>query len=591
MATDSATSGASVTRPGDIGLRREVGLIGAIWSSETSIIGSGWLFAGLGAAAVAGPAIIYGWLIGGACVIILALVHAELGGMYPVAGGTARFPHLAFGSVAGIGFGFFSWLQAVTVAPIEVYAVIQYGSYYINDPSHPTNQWGNIFTTRITDLGVIVAILLMAVFTGVNFLAVKFFARVSNTLTWWKVAVPILTIIVLFFKFHPHNFTAGVGGPIPGAPAGTNNGTGGFMPYGIKAVFGAIPGAGVVFSYLGFEQADQLAGEIKNAQKNLPRAVIIACLLGTVIYILAQIVFIGATPTDLLHHGFAGIGYAAGNLAKDGAAVTTYPFAAIAGLSALAWLAWILHLDAFISPFGTGMIYQTSTSRIGYGLARNRYYPQVFQMTDRNGVPWVSLIFSFVFGIFFLLPFPSWQSLVGLVTSASVLMYAGAPLALAAFRKQVPEAVRPYRVPGAVWFAPLAFVVANIIVYWSGFVTVWKLGVCLVIGYALIAICMAFDKQRPMLDWRSAQWMPVYIIGMGIISWLGQYPDAQVTSPGAPPINTNRIPFGWDILVVVVFSLVIFYWAQATRLSRDEMLKRVELQSVRMGDEDATPAS
>src|SRR5579863_5073530 len=82
---------ASSTRPADVGLRREVGLIGAIWASETSIIGSGWLFASMGAAVVAGPASIYGWLIGGFCVIVLALIHAELGGMYPIAGGTARF--------------------------------------------------------------------------------------------------------------------------------------------------------------------------------------------------------------------------------------------------------------------------------------------------------------------------------------------------------------------------------------------------------------------------------------------------------------------------------------------------------------------
>src|ERR1700678_1061510 len=539
MATETGPVGGAATMPGDIGLRREMGLVGATWASETSIIGSGWLFAGMGAAVLAGPAAIYGWLIGGVCVIILALVHAELGGMYPVAGGTARFPHLAFGSVAGIGFGFFSWLQAVTVAPTEVYAVIQYGSYYINDPSHPTNQWGNIFTTRITDFGVVLAIVLMAMFTAINFLAVKFFARVSNTLTWWKVAVPILTIIVLFFKFHPHNFTAGVAGPIPGDKGGTN-GSGGFMPYGIKAVFGAIPGAGVVFSYLGFEQADQLAGEIKNAQKNLPRAVIIACLLGTVIYILAQIVFIGATPPDLLHHGFAGIGYATGNLAADGAAVTTYPFAALAGIAGLAWLAFILHVDAAVSPFGTGMIYQTSTSRIGYGLARNRYYPQIFQWTDRNGVPWVSLIFAFIFGIFFLLPFPSWKSLVGLVSSASVLMYAGAPLALAAFRRQVPEAVRPYRAPFAFILAPLGFLMANMLIYWSGFMTIWKLGICIIIGYVLIGISMAFDSQRPPLDWRSAIWLPFYLIGMGIISWQGQYSGGAVLAP----VNTVHLHFG-----------------------------------------------
>src|ERR1700748_1677196 len=134
MATESV---ATETRPEDVGLRREMGLIGATWASETSIIGSGWLFGALGAAAAAGALALFGWLIAGVIVIILALVHAELGGMYPVSGGTARFPHFAFGSGAGITFGFFSYLQAVTVAPIECFAVMQYGSYYwhsIYDP-------------------------------------------------------------------------------------------------------------------------------------------------------------------------------------------------------------------------------------------------------------------------------------------------------------------------------------------------------------------------------------------------------------------------------------------------------------------------
>jgi amino acid transporter len=62
--------------------------------------------------------------------LLLALVHAEVGGMYPVAGGTARFPHYAFGGAAGASFGWFSWLQAAAVAPIEVLAMIQYGQHY-----------------------------------------------------------------------------------------------------------------------------------------------------------------------------------------------------------------------------------------------------------------------------------------------------------------------------------------------------------------------------------------------------------------------------------------------------------------------------
>jgi amino acid transporter len=544
MATESV---ATVSVPDDVGLKREMGLIGATWSSETSIIGSGWLFGALFASQAAGPAALIGWVIGGVAVIFLALVHAELGGMYPVSGGTARFPHLAYGSVAGISFGFFSWVQAITVAPIECFAVMQYGSYFWKGLFDPTANHGN---GNVTALGFVMTIILMAIFTALNFLAMRLFSKVNAGITWWKVAIPVIAIVVLAFKFHGSNFTAG----------------GGFMPYGIKALFGAIPSAGIVFAYLGFEQADQLAAEIKNPQKNLPRAILLATFIGIIIYCLLQVVFIGALPHSQIAHGFAKI---------SDPNILAGPFAGLAGLVGLGFLASVLRLDAFISPFGTGLMYQTSSSRVGYGLARNRYFPQAFARVDRNGVPWVSLLVAFVAGLFFLLPFPSWHSLVGLVTGASVLMYAGAPLAMGAFRRQVPEADRPYRVPAGGVIAPLAFIIANLLIYWSGLEVIWKLGVVIVIGYVLIAFSMAFDQNRPPLDWRSAQWLPVYLIGLGIISWQGQYSGGAVKAP----VNTNRIPFWWDMVVVAVFSLVIYYWAMAVRLPKAEMLRLVEAQS------------
>jgi amino acid transporter len=552
---------ATETRPADVGLKREMGLIGATWASETSIIGSGWLFGSYFAASAVGSAALICWIIAGIAVIILALVHAELGGMYPVSGGTARFPHFAFGSIAGISFGFFSWLQAVTVAPIECFAVMQYGSHY----------WHGIYNStkgNVTGLGFVMTIILMAVFTAINFLAMRLFSKVNAGITWWKVAIPVLAIIVLLFKFHPGNFSAG----------------GGFIPKGVtwQAIFAAIPGAGIVFAYLGFEQADQLAGEVKNPQRNLPRAIILAIGIGTAIYVLLQVVFIGAMDPALLaqHGGFLGLVCPkTGTCNAQVNQIVSGPFAGLAGLIGLGWLATILYIDAFISPFGTGLMYQTSTSRVGYGLARNRYFPQIFQRVDANGVPWISLIFAFLFGLVFLLPFPSWHSLVGLVTSASVLMYAGAPLSLGAFRKQVPEADRPYRMPGAEVLAPVAFIVANLIIYWSGFLVIWKLGICLIIGYILIGISMAYDKERPPLDWKSAQWLPPYLIGMGIISWLGQFSGAPSSPAPLPPTNSGLIPFWWDMLVVALFSLGIYFWAQAARLPRDEMLNLVGRQS------------
>jgi len=547
MASESV---ATATRPADVGLKREMGLIGATWASETSIIGSGWLFGSLYASQAVGGASVLAWAIAGVVVIILALCHAELGAMYPVSGGTARFPHFAFGSVAGIGFGFFSYVQAVTIAPIECFAFMQYGSYY----------WHGLYDAKkgnVTGTGFVLTIVLMAVFTAVNFLAMRIFARVNSTITWWKVAIPVIAIIVLLFKFHGGNFTAG------GA---------GFMPGGIKALTASLPAAGIIFAYSGFEQADQLAGEIKDPGRNLPRAIIIAVLIGTLVYCLLQVAFIGAMPSNQLTHGFAGI---------TNTGILAGPFAGLAGLVGLGLLATFLRVDAFISPSGTGLIYMTGTSRVSYGLARNRYYPQIFGRTSSAGVPWVGLIVAFIVGLFFLLPFPSWHSLVGLITGASVLMYAGAPLSLGAFRRQVPEAPRPYRMPAAAVLAPFAFIVADLLIYWSGFEVVWKLGIVLVLGYVIMAAFMAFDPQRPPLEWKSALWLPAWLIGMGIISWQGQYAGVpSVDKHPQPPTNTFNIPFWWDMLVVAGFSLAIYFWAMATRLPRDEMLRLVSAQAV-----------
>jgi amino acid transporter len=542
MATE--TSSVAATRPTDIGLKRELGPVGATWASESSIIGAGWLFGALSAAEAVGGAAVLAWIIAAAMIIILALCHAELGAMYPVSGGTARFPHFAFGSMAGIGFGFFSYLQAVIVAPIECYAFTVYASHF----------WPGIFnatTGNVTRAGFIVMIVLMAAFVAVNFLAMRIFARVNNVITWWKIAVPALAIIVLLGQFHGSNFTAGGGG---------------FMPGGIKALFAMLPAAGIIFAYIGFEQANQLAGEIKNPQRNVPRAIMFSVLVAAGIYCLVQVAFIGAMPASQIGKGFANI---------TNADILSGPVAGLAGILGLSgWLVFILRIDAFVSPAGTGLIYTTGASRVSYGLARNRYFPQIFSEVSSKRIPWVGLIAGYVIGLFFLLPFPSWHSQVALITGTSALMYAGAPLSLGAFRRQVPDAPRPYRMRAAGVLAPFAFIIADLLIYWSGFQVVWKLGIVLIIGYVIIGAFMAFDKQRPPLDWKSATWLPVWLIGLGIISWQGQYSGGAE----AAPLNTNNIPFGWDVLIVAAFSLIIYYWAMRAKLPREEMLALVSRQ-------------
>ena len=546
MATDTSSPPPSGAKKRDFALKREVGLIGLTWASMGSIIGSGWLFGPKDALMIAGPAVIISWIIGGIAIVILALVHAELGGMYPVSGGTARFPHYAFGGVAGASFGWFAWLNAATVAPIEVSAMLTYAGHY-----DFANGWIDEKTSVLSATGIVVSVILMAIMVAINFLGVRKLAATNSAMTWWKIAVPLLTILVLaIVNFDTSNLHA----------------ANGFAPEGLKGIFTAVSTGGIIFSYLGFEQADQLAGEAANPKKDVPRAVIGSVVLGTIIYILLQITFLFALPKSAIGDKWDSAGshlYTA----------FTGPFAEVATLLSVGWLATIIYLDAVISPAGTGLIYTTGSSRLAYGLSRNGYVPSAFEWTNERGVPYVGLIAAFITGCICFLPFPSWQSLVGLITSASVLMYGGGPLSLGAFRRRLPDADRPYRMPAAEFFSPLAFVITSEIILFSTWETDWKLGVSILIGYAILVINRVFhmNPHKPTLDWKAASWLLPYLVVMGLIVYLSSFGHDE---------KNPVIPFGWDMAAAAVWSLVIYYWAMAVALPREaieEMIGEVVL--------------
>jgi amino acid transporter len=516
-----------------VSLKREIGIISMLWASVGSIIGSGWLFGAQKGLLAAGPAALISWGIGGVAILVLALVHAELGAMYPVSGGSARFPHYAFGGAAGASFGWFSWLQAATVAPIEVSAMINYATHYSF-----AHGWLNKDET-LTSSGLVVAIVLMALVSSVNFLGIRALALTNSTATWWKVGVPLGTILVvaLFSSggLHPSNFTAADG----------------FAPTGAKGILAAVSTSGIIFSYLGFEQADQLAGESRNPKRDIPFAVIGSIIIGIVIYVALQLVFLLALPPSSIGPTWAHVGnglYSA----------FTGPWAQLASLVSLGWLAAVLYADAIISPAGTGLIYTAASSRVSYGLSRNGYVPQAFERLSSRSVPWVGVITAFVVGCICFLPFPSWQSLVGLITSASVLMYAGAPLSLGVFRRRLPDAERPYRMPAAHILSPLAFIISGLIILWSGWTTDWKLGIAILLGYVILAVSRVFrlNSHEPVLQWRAAQWLPVYLVGLGLIVYLSPY----------GPLTDPVLPLWWDMAVTAAFSLVIYYWAMAVSL-------------------------
>ncbi|MEB3237001.1 MAG: APC family permease [Candidatus Sericytochromatia bacterium] len=511
-------------------LQRTVGFGGLLFMSLGSIIGSGWLLGALNAAQAAGPASILSWILAAGMLSLLALTFAELGAAYPVAGGGGRFPYYSHGPVAGFVAGWASWLQAVFIAPIEVLACIT----YVNSVDW-VNRNFNMITREgpnaglLNETGLIVAVVMLLLFTAINLASVKVVSESNSLVVIWKTLVPVLAVVCLpFIAFHPENFTAG----------------GGFMPFGFHGVFAALTG-GVVFALQGFEQAVQLAGEARNPRRDLSRAVLTAMAIGAVLYAALQFTMLGLLEPANVKDGWSH------PLGTDPSAYGAWYTLALA-LGA-GWLAKALLIDAVVSPAGTGIVYITTTARLSYALGEEREMPSALTRTNSKGVPVVSILLAAGVGLLALGPFKSWNALVSVATGSTAIMYAFAPIALAALRKVDPDRKRSYRVPMPGFVLPGAFCSANLIMYWGGFGLTWKLTLAMLAGLVLFGIGAWVRRTGAWTSLRHAVWIPGWLGGQVLLGYLGRYGEGA----------QSLLPAWVDLGAVIVFSVGIFHWAVA----------------------------
>lgn len=586
-------------------LRKTLSFQGLFFLSMGGIIGSGWLLAALGASSIAGPAVILSWLIGGILVLLIALTYAEVAGMLPRSGAIVRYPHLTHGSYTGFFLGWSYLLAAASVPTIEAEAVVTYASKYIGGLAFSSTVNGSSVTV-LTGFGILFGAGLTVVFFLLNYFGVRLMGSLNTIITWWKFVLPVLTFIFLFFLFKGSNFSA----------------YGGFAPLGIAPIFKAIPLAGIVFSYLGFRQALDFGGEARNPQRDVPRATIISVIVAVILYTLLQVAFTGAI-------NWASVGGKVGDWAGlAGSKWSAAPFASALGAGGIAlFVAFtsLLYVDAYISPGGTGMVYAGTSARTIYGLAMDRYLPAPLRyVSQRTGIPIGALIATLVLMLIFLLPLPSWYLLVGLISSATVLTYVMGGVGLLVLRRTAADLPRPFRLRGAQVIAPLAFIAATFIVYWSGTATLNYIVTAVVLGLSLFAwfyapakmgansaasiaagfvmlvavlaltyfgplwtnslpfqtfyvILLAETVLFTLYMWFAAApekrheivagtWFIVFLFGLYMLTYIGPFSTLK-----NPPLA-----FGWDELIVAVFGLIMFYWAVASGYSTPEIQAIVE---------------
>ncbi|RJS94046.1 APC family permease [Salinisphaera sp. Q1T1-3] len=535
MATSSAAGGK---------LRQSAGPIGLLFASTTSMIGSGWLFGAYHAAKLAGPWSILSWIIGAVIILMLAFCFAELATMFPRSGALVHISHASHGSGLGRIWGWMLFLAYVPIPPVEAEAIVTYANNYLPFLVSPDNG-------VLTVTGFIVSALLIGLLAWLNLLAVRTLLKFNSAVTWWKIFVPVATIIgLIVVAWHPENMHAA-----PGS-------------YQISGIFTALPAAGIVFSFLGFRTAIDLAGESSNPNRYMPFAVIGSVILASIVYVGLQVAFIMSINPSELGGGWAALSFA-GDLG---------PFAGLAAGLGMTWLAAILYIDAYVSPGGTGLMFLTGGSRILMANGRLKAGPSGLARLNSQGVPWVGVLVMWVVGCLFLLPFPAWQKMVGYITSITVLTYGIGPVVLLCLRRNAPDVARPFKLAGANILAPIAFILSNWIIYWAGFYTNSVLFILIGIGFVIYALYYHFVARMPgdEFGWRHIAWLAPWFGGIWLLSALGDIGN-----------GLGVLGFVTELILLAIWSLVVMWIAYRTALTPSETQHAIDQILADEGSESA----
>lgn len=151
--------------------------------------------------------------------------------------------------------------------------------------------------------------------------------------------------------------------------------------------------------------------------------------------------------------------------------------------------------------------------------------------------------------------------MVSFLVSGMVISYASGPIALLCMRLERPNQTREFKLPAAYLLCLLGFYFCNLLSYWTGWETVSKLAIAMLIGVAFFAIAAIRGRLNvASYGLKTALWIVPYLGGLVLISYFGAFG------------GNGTIPFGWDFLVIAIFSIVILYLAVKNRATFSEDL-------------------
>jgi len=338
------------------------------------------------------------------CALVVALIifcFAEVGSRFDETGGPYLYAREAFQPAIAFEIGWLIWLARITAFAANCNLLINYLSFF----------WLPA-TTPFWRASIIV--LVVTVLAFINLLGIRQAAVVSNAFTIGKLVPIIIFIAAGLFFLNPQSYEFG---PRP---------TSGAFSKSVLLL---------VYAFTGFEMATIPAGEVRDPQKSLPRALLIAILVVAVLYIMIQVVCVGTLP---------GLAQSQKPLADAGS-----QFLGAAGGA-------IISAGAIISITGNLNILLLSGSRLPFAMAEQKQLPAfIGNIHRRFFTPYVAILITAGLMLFLTLK-SSFVAALTISTIARLVTYGATCMALPVFRARGNTPAAAFRLPGGTVIAILS---------------------------------------------------------------------------------------------------------------------------------------
>ena len=427
-------------------LTRSIGLFQLTMFGVGATIGTGIFFVLSQAVPIAGPAVVFSFLIAALVAGLTAVCYAELAGAVPVSGSSYSYAYATIGELPAMAVAGCLLLEyGVSAAAVAVG-----WSEYLNE------LLGNLFGFQIPEAlsqapeqgGIfnLPAVILIALCTLLLIRGASESATVNTIMVLIKIGILVLFIVIGLFGWNSNNLAD-------------------FAPFGIQGVVGA---AGVIFfSFIGIDAVSTAGEEVKHPHRNMPLAIIFALLIVTTLYVLVSLVAVADQPYTQFEGQEAGLA------------------AILDNVTGATWAGTLLAAGAVISIFSVTLVVIYGQTRILFTMARDGMIPELFHRVNprtRTPVPNTIIVAAVIAVLAGLIPI---DFLAEMTSVGTLVAFAVVSLAVIILRRREPDLPRPFKVPGypvtpilailgCIWiFITLRIPTILVFLIWTAVVLAW----------------------------------------------------------------------------------------------------------------------